>query len=305
MAPSLSSIKILFVVLFSGIVGQQQTVDAFGVKEPVSALLQKHAADITSLKEETKSIVGDDKFGQVPYSNDVFYLRYCLDEKGVEDLKTNLAWRQGEGKAMCDAATAAYKAATADGGWNNGPIRDSAPSADIVNDYITRNTVLTTSSSNDDILYCVRAGKIDDNALMSKISVEDMVVFFLYAKEICSLVANDRSLKNDKLAYLITVNDLSGLKLVGGDKTFRTALSASSTKANELYPALGGPTLLLNLPKLVSAIVKLFTPLFTEKVRAKLKFARGPLKDVMDLVDVAPGGKDRESFLKDIEELTP
>lgn len=282
-------------------VGQQ--ADAFGVSEPVSALLKTYASDITSLKEAAKSVVGADALDQVPYSNDVFYLRYCLEDKGADDLKKTLAWRTGEGKAMVDAATTAYVAATADGGWNNDPIRDAAPNADIINEYININTGFTTSSSKGDILYCIRAGKIDDNALMSKVSVEDMVKFFLYSKEIIALSANDRSLKDDKLSYVLTVNDLTGLKLIGGDASFRTALGDSSKEANELYPALGGPTLLLNLPRLVSAIVKLFTPLFPEKVRKKIKFEQGPLADVEDLVNVAPGGKDRDSFLADIDAL--
>ena len=296
-----SSIRNLFVALLACTVGQQ--VDAFGVSEPVSALLQTYASDISSMKEEAKSVVGADALEQVPYNNDVFYLRYCLEDKGAEDLKKTLAWRQGEGKAMCDAATAAYTQATADGGWNNDPIRDAAPSAEIINEYINLNTGMTTSSSKGDILYCIRAGKIDDNALMSKVSVDEMVKFFLYSKEIIALAANDKSLATDKLSYVLTVNDLSGLKLIGGDATFRTALGDSSKQANELYPALGGPTLLLNLPRLVSAIVKLFTPLFPEKVREKIKFEQGPLKNVEDLVNVAPGGKDRDAFLADIDSI--
>ena len=300
----ISSTKSVLFTFFVSFVGQQvQVTKAFGVSEPVSSLLKTYAADITSLKEEAKTIVGADAFDQVPYNNDVFYLRYCLEDKNVEDMKKTLAWRQGEGKAMCDAAISAYQAATADGGWNNGPIRDSAPSAAIVNEFINENSVFTTSSSKGDILYCIRAGKIDDNALMSKISVEELVTFFLYSKEIIALAANDRSLKDDSMAYVLTVNDLSGLKLIGGDASFRSALGDSSKQANELYPALGGPTLLLNLPKLVSAIVKLFTPLFPEKVRKRIKFEQGPLKDVGNLVNISPGGKDRNAFLADIDKI--
>jgi len=293
--------RLVVAVVGYAVAKQAQVTDAFGVGEPVSALLKTYASDIASLKEEAKSIVGADAMEQVPYNNDVFYLRYCLEDKGAEDVKKTLAWRQGEGKEMCDAATAAFTAATADGGWNNAPIRDAAPSADIINEYINENTGMTTSSSKGDILYCIRAGKIDDNALMSKISVDDLVTFFLYSKEIIALAANEKSLKDDRMSYVLTVNDLSGLKLIGGDASFRSALGASSKQANELYPALGGPTLLLNLPKLVSALVKLFTPLFPVTVRERIKFEQGPLKDVEVLANVAPGGKDRDSFLADID----
>jgi hypothetical protein len=145
---------------------------------------------------------------------------------------------------------------------------------------------------------------IDDQALMSSLnSVDELVDFFLYCKEINALVANERSLENDKLLRVITVNDLNGLQLIGGDATFRQALSAASKKANSLYPALAGPTLLLNLPRLVSALVKLFTPLFPPEVNSRLKFERGPLKDVDELMDISYGGKDRDSFLKDLDTI--
>jgi len=290
-------------LLVGGLLKIVEQVDGFGVTEPVSVLLQKYVSDIARLKEETQSIVGSDNFDQVPYNNDVFFLRYCLEDKGIEELKENLAWRQGEGKKICDAATTAFEGATADGGWNNDLVRKSAPSAEIINQYLTEKTGMTTSSSKGDLLYCIRAGMIDDKSLMSLIDVDGLVDFFIYSKEIISLAANDRSLTNDKLAYVLTVNDLNGLKLIGGDATFRNALSTSSKKATELYPALGGPTLLLNLPRLVSALVKVFTPLFPEKVRDKIKFSRGPLKDTENLFDAAPGGKDHGKFMRDVDEL--
>jgi hypothetical protein len=275
---------------------------AFGVKEPVSLLLQKHVSEIARLKEETQAIIGD--IDCAPYNNDVFYLRYAVDEKGVDTLKENLAWRTGAGKEICEAATSAFaKATSGSEKWDNGPARDSAPNANLINKYITPSTCLTTSSTAGDLVYCIRAGFIDDVALMASVSVDEMVEFFLYCKELNSLVANDRSLDMDKLVYVITANDLGGLKLIGGDATFRSALGVASKQANSLYPELNGPTLLLNLPRLVSALVKLFTPLFPPEVNARLKFERGPLSNVDELLDVSYGGKEREGFLKDIDRL--
>ena len=275
---------------------------AFGVKEPVSVLLQKHVSDIARLKEETQAIVGS--IDDLPYNNDVFYLRYCLGGKGVDELKENLAWRQGAGKSICETSISAFKKATEGGKWNNDPVREAAPNAPNINQYITPENVVTTSSSKDDLLYCIKAGAIDDKALMGSLdSVDQMVDFFMYCKEVNALVANDRSLEKDKLLYVVTVNDLNGLQLIGGDATFRKALSASSKLANNLYPALAGPTLLLNLPKLATALVKLFTLLLPPEVNARLKFERGPLENVGPLIDISYGGKDRATFLKDVDNL--
>jgi hypothetical protein len=280
---------------------------AFGVKEPVSALLQTHGSDIARLKKETQAVIGSDDMGQAPYNNDIFYLRYCLDEKTKDDpllLIENLAWRQGQGKDICQAAVSAFEKATEGGNWDNAPVRDGAPYAALINKYITPSTSLTTSSSQGDLVYSVRAGLIDDKALIASLaSVDNLVDFFLYCKEVNALVANHRSLDMDKMLYVITVNDLSGLQLIGGDPTFRKALSAASTQANSLYPAMNGPTLLLNLPRLVSALVKLFTPLFPKEVNARLKFERGPLENVDELMDISYGGKDRDAFLKDLDRL--
>ena len=91
---------------------------------------------------------------------------------------------------------------------------------------------------------------------MDAVSVEQLVDFFLYAKQVNGLVANARSIEQDRLVSILTCNDLSGVKLVGGSAAFRSALSESSKQASEVFPrSLAGPTLLVNLPRLLSALV--------------------------------------------------
>ncbi len=269
---------------------------------PVSTLLSDNGSKISQLKEVASA------YPDAP-SDSIFYLRYCLSEKSddeiIEQLKATLEWRSNEGKAICDAASSAVEAAASGDSWDNGPVRDSAPHAAAVNKYITNTQCLTTTVNSGDLCYCIRAGKIDDVSLMSEVSVDEMTEFFLYCKEVNSIVANMRSEQTDQLITVLTANDLLGVKLIGGDATFRKALSAASTKANDLYPNLPGPTFLLNLPKLLGALVKIFTPLFPAEVRARLKFAAGPLKDVEDLVEISPSGDPaaRALFLKQIDGL--
>jgi len=269
---------------------------------PVSTLLQDNAAKISQLREIAS------KYPDAP-TDSIFYLRYCLSEKEDEEiqslLKENMEWRANDGKQICESASAALKAATSAGSWDNTPVRDMAPHASAVNKYITPSQCLTTTVNSGDLCYCIRAGQIDDVALMSEVSVEQMTEFFLYCKEVNALVANMKSEKTDQLITVITANDLCGVKLIGGDATFRKALGAASTKGSVLYPNLSGPTFLLNLPKLLSALVKLFTPLFPEDVKKKLKFARGPLKDVTEMSEISPSGNAaaRDTFLKQIDAL--
>jgi hypothetical protein len=169
--------------------------------------------------------------------------------------------------------------------------------------FLTPVNAISTTSSQNDLVYCIRAGQIDDVGLMEAVSVDELVDFFLYVKEVNAIVCNQRSADTDKLSKIVTCNDLKGVKLIGGSATFRQALSASSKVAINLYPATAGPTLLLNLPPLLSALVKLFTPLFPAEVNKRLKFAQGPLKDVESLTQIVPGGSKRDQFMKQLDDL--
>lgn len=275
----------------------------------VSTLIKKHATDLLFLKEKARSAIGSN----IPLE-DIFYLRYCVAFDGSNKKKgdindaaialvENLKWRQTEGSSLCEKANAAVKEALSSENktWNNAPVREAAPHAAIVNKYITSSQIVTTTSRHGDLVYCIRAGKIDDKALMSEISADQMTQFFLYCKEVNAIVADMRSLSSNRLVTVITANDLNGVSLFG-DSSFRKALSASSTKANDLYPELSGPTLLLNLPPLLGALAKLFTPLFPAEVRQRLKFEQGPLRSIHDLTDVL-NGDSREVFLNELEKL--
>ena len=140
-------------------------------------------------------------------------------------------------------------------------------------------------TNDNDLVYIIRAAKIDDINLMSSATEEQVIDFFLYAKEVCFQVADRRTRQSGRLVTVITANDLSGINIFG-DATFRKVLSATSKKAVRLYPMLAGPTLLLNLPRLLGSLIKIFKPLFPKSVQKKLKFEQGPLKDVADLQEL-------------------
>lgn len=296
-------------VFVTALVALDLSVGALGFSlsdKPLSFLISENADKISSLKEVAAAIASD-----AP-EDDVFYLRYALTGADEEEMKSrleeNVRWRSsGEGRLVCDAAKVAIEKATSGDDWNNDPVRAAAPYASVVNDFITEASIVTTSSRAGDLIYCIRAASIDDTALMNAISVENLAIFFLYTKEVNAAVANQRSIGSDRLVCVCTANDLSGVKVIGGSAEFRKALSAASQRANELYPSLSGPSLLLNLPRLLTALVKIFTPLFPEEVRKKIKFARGPLSDVTALNEILAGsggdGSKRDNFLTAVEEL--
>mmetsp|Transcript_12941 Transcript_12941/g.22107 ORF Transcript_12941/g.22107 Transcript_12941/m.22107 type:complete len:306 (+) Transcript_12941:65-982(+) len=273
----------------------------------VQSLLSANQEKIASLKTIAQSISSD---AAVSPTNDVFYLRYALetsyenDDERTEALKSNIQWRLTDGKDIVTSAHQAMQAASSDSKWDNQPVQQAAPHADRINKYLTSVQCITTSHpTSNDLIYCVRAGKIDDKALMSSVSVDEMIDFFLYVKEVNAAVADMRSLETDSLIKVVTCNDLLGVKLVGGSKDFRSALSLSSKKATQLFPSLSGRTLLLNPPKLLSALIKVFSPLFPKVVMDRIRFERGPLKDTEDLLEIVNGGAGREEFIQQMDEL--
>ena len=157
----------------------------------VQALLSGNQEQIQSLKNVAKSIIADDDDdAAVVPTNDVFYLRYLLetsyesDEERVEALKRNLEWRKSDGKHIVMSARDAIKAAHSGENskkWNNKPVEQAAPHSDRIGKYLTSVQCITTSlPSSNDLVYIVRAGKIDDKALMSSVSVDEMIEFSSY-----------------------------------------------------------------------------------------------------------------------------
>ena len=288
-----------------------QSAVGFSAPTPsLQSVLSANKAKIDFLKDIASTISDDEA---VAPKDDIFYLRYILndsyedDKERVAALESNLQWRGNEGHAIVSSARKAVKSAMEGGGtftWNNDPVQNAAPHSKLIHQFLTPIQCITTSlPSTKDLVYCIRAGKIDDNGLMSAVTVDQMVEFFLYCKEVSSTVADIRSLETDILIKLITCNDLAGVKLVGGSPDLRKSLSTASKKANELYPSLNGRTLMLNPPTLLKMLIALFNPLFPEAVRQRIRFVSGPLKDVEDLRDIAEGGKGRDEFVNQVVSL--
>jgi hypothetical protein len=286
----------------------QSLVTAFSAPgNSLQALVNTHQKDIDALKEIASAISTNEAIAP---ASDVFYLRYILDDSYEDQearaaaLKSNLAWRMNEGNKIVMSAHNAIELAMQDGKWNNIPVQNAAPHASRINEFLkTPQAITTTLPTTNDLVYCIRAGKIDDKALMSSVSVDEMVDFFLYTKEVNNRVADIRSKETDSLIKVITVNDLKGVKVIGGSKDFRSSLSAATKKATELYPSLNGRSLLVNPPALLSALIKLFQPLFPKKVMDRIRFESGPLKDVEDLLEVVDGGSGRAEFVEQVQTL--
>jgi len=174
----------------------------------------------------------------------------------------------------------------------------------LINPYITPKNILTLSKDDGDLVYVIRASLIDDKNMMTKVSVDQFVDFLLYAKEVHSLVVNARSAASGRLCNVIFANDVTGTRKPP-DPQFSKALTASSKSYEKLYPALAGPTMILNLPFFLQAFVGLFKPLFPKSVQARLKFEGAPF--LSKLGELTPltyaNGESKKKFMQEVDML--
>eukprot|EP00956_Cyclotella_meneghiniana_P000508 scaffold557_cov75-Cyclotella_meneghiniana.AAC.10 len=241
--------------------------------------------------------------------SEIALLRFALafpDENEAEAaLKKAIQWRKTTGKHIVDAAQEAVSKATANGGWENEVVRDMAPHASLINNYITPKAVITTSTEDGDLVYVIRASQIDDKEMMNKCTVEQVCDFFMYAKEVHNIVANERSAKTGRMCSVLFANDISGVRKAP-DKRFSKALTSSSDQYEDLYPSLAGPTMILNLPLILQAFVGLLKPLFPKSVQERLLFKRAPvLASLKELTPLAENMGVRLKFVREVKSLLP
>jgi hypothetical protein len=243
-----------------------------------------------------------------PDMSEISLLRFALafPEKAEAEaaLRETVAWRNGAGKAIVESAAEAVVKATANGGWDNEPVRQAAPHAAAISPFITPKNILTLPTPEGDLVYVIRASLIDDKAMMSKVTVDQLVEFLLYVKEVHSLCVNARSERSGRLCSVTFANDITGTRKAP-DPQFSKALTASSKSYEKLYPSLAGPTLILNLPFILQAFVGLFKPLFPKSVQARLKFESAPY--LAKLGELTPLTTDRgvlTAFLAEVKKIS-
>lgn len=263
-------------------------------------------ASVNTLMSSKRSQV-DSLASSYPSVPEITLLRFALAFPEMAEAKSALdasvAWRQGAGRSIVDSAAKAVAEATAGGGWDNEVVRAAAPSAVAINKYITPQNILTLSSGEGDLVYIIRASSIKDNELMSGVSVEQLSDFFAFVKEVHSLVANERSVRTGRMCEVIFANDISGVRKPP-DPRFSKALTESSKQYEQLYPALAGPTMILNLPFVLQAFIGFFKPLFPKTVQERLLFVRAPfLKSLSELTPLTTDSRSRERFLDEVKQL--
>lgn len=270
------------------------------------AVSSPQKTQVEKLLDANRALV-DSLASVAPDMSEIARLRVALAFPDAAEAKSNLvattAWRAGKGRAIVESAADAVAKATAGGGWDNEPVREAAPHAAVINPYMNPKNVLTMSTDDGDLVYVIRASLIEDKEMMSKVSVDQLVEFLLYVKEVHSLVVNKRSEATGRLCNVIFANDITGTRKPP-DPQFSKALTESSKSYQDLYPSLAGPTMILNLPFILQAFVGFFKPLFPKAVQAKLRFDKAPyLSKLGELTPLTKDAATRKGFLNEVANL--
>jgi len=266
----------------------------------------KTSNEVQSLLDANSKLVSD-LASIAPDAPELTRLRFALQfpEPGEAKaaIKEMVAWREGAGKPIVTAAAEAVAKAREGGGWDNEPVRAAAPHAAVINPFITPKNIVSLSTADGDLIYVVRASAIADKEMMSKVSVDQLVEFLLYVKEVHSICVNARSEASGRLCNVVFANDITGTR-AAPDPQFSKALQASSKSYEKLYPSLAGPTMILNLPFILQAFVGLFKPLFPKVVQERLKFEGAPfLAKLGDLSALTTDAGKKQAFLKEVDSL--
>jgi len=103
-------------------------------------------------------------------------------------------------------------------------------------------------------LYIVRTGLCNIKGLMNSMPSAEVADFLLFSKEVAHHRCDQLTRKTRQLIKMITVIDMAGFSLFGGDKRFYQALGDSSKKSAEYYPQLLGKTVMINTPGFFRAV---------------------------------------------------
>ena len=270
---------------------------------------------VTCAKDKSVSELILDNYDQIsslsnlaPKFDNITLLRYVITysnqpEKIEQAILNTVNWREGPGKMIVDSAEEAVYKANAEGYWDNEYVWKSAPHHEIIKQFINEKNVLTMINKDKDLIYIIKSNMIDDNSMMSKLTVKQVSQFLAYVKEVHHIVANKYSIETNRLCKVIFVNDVSGI-MRQPNPDFSKALSVSSKEYEKYYPLLARETLILNLPFILQAFVTLFKPLFPNSIQESLIFKKAPyVKSVTQLTSLTEDIKAKNMFLDEINSI--
>jgi hypothetical protein len=212
-----------------------------GMRLNVDELLDQRKAKI----EELKARLGT-ALPQSQEFDDIFLLRFVLtwEKKGgmgeaEKAIRSTIAWRTENAKTLAETRRTGV-----------------AP-------HEAKFLKFQTTGYSGDLaglepLYIVRTGLCNVKGLMNSMPYDEVADFLLLSKEVAYARCDALTRKTRQLIKMITVVDMAGYSMFGGDSRFYKALGESSKKSAEYYPQLLGKTVLINTPSFMRVVWSAF-----------------------------------------------
>lgn len=208
-----------------------------GMRTNVDALLVEHKAAIEELREAVADCLPQDS----EFYDDIFLLRFVLtwEKRGglaesSDAVRKTVAWRRENAEALAQTVRTGI-----------------APGEEVMKKFNTAG--YAGSLAGMEPLFIVRTGYCNLKGLMNACTMEEVARMATISKEVAFAECDKKTRKTRQLVKMISIIDLEGFSMFGGDSRFHKALGESSKQAAVYYPQLLGKTVLIS--KLLCCLV--------------------------------------------------
>jgi hypothetical protein len=203
-----------------------------GMRTSVDSLLVAHKAAIEELREAVADCLPEDS----EFYDDIFLLRFVLtwEKKGgltesSDAVRKTVAWRTENAEALAQTVRTGI-----------------APGEEVMKRFNTAG--YAGSLAGMEPLFIVRTGYCNLKGLMNACTMEEVARLATISKEVAFAECDKKTRKTRQLVKMISIIDLEGFSMFGGDSRFHKALGESSKQAAVYYPQLLGKTVLISKP---------------------------------------------------------
>ena len=225
----------------------------------VDDLLQKHAADIATLRA---AVASDKRFADgannriIPY-DDIWLLRFILSN--------------GPGKSAEKAvrATLEYRAKKANLLARCAAGEDYPLAASMSKFSISEIYEKPTEAG--EPVQLIRAGKSNVKKLMDTYSADEVVENMNYQKEQAFIRCDDATRRTRRLIKMVAVVDMHSQRFSDNDKRFYKAIGRASKESEMFYPQLLAITVGINVPSYMNLIWPIAKRVIPAKTLAKFR----------------------------------
>jgi hypothetical protein len=250
----------------------------------VADLLDKHSEAIASVQ---KGVYANDigkelytKGGSAQCYDDIWILRFVLSHRGNVKSATKAAIKTmifREEKKLNVVGDLRHKLKHFNGEDNDVTSSDvtstDLPGRKLFNSFCEKDAILHfLPDKNKSIWRIVQLCKINLDKLVTEMSEEDLLEWYLYENEAVYQVVDEITRRTGRLTKSMKIIDMTNMQLLKMNRTFVKRDAAASKRSEDFYPQLLGTMFIFNSPGWLSGFWTLVRPFFPKRVAEKIVF---------------------------------